>query len=96
MSIKNFVLDGFVFELSIKTLDHLLEHEAYCAVGRDWLERNDPECEREWKIFERMKDSVQNDLEIATANLSTDARDDLLDSLWDIPCDDLFVDIRDA
>lgn len=96
MRTKTFELDGFVFELSIETLDHLLEHEAYCAAGRDWLERNDPECEKEWEIFERMKDSVQNDLEIATANFSADACDDLLNTLWDISCDDLFVKIRDA
>lgn len=29
MKTKTFELDGFVFELSVETLDHLLEHESY-------------------------------------------------------------------
>lgn len=29
MKTKTFELDGFVFELSVETLDHLLEHECF-------------------------------------------------------------------
>ncbi len=92
---NTFPLQGFTFPLSQNTIELFEEHGAFTAAGAQWLCRFDPKGNREREIFDRLKISVQQDLDALTTHLPSADREDLLSALSEMDSGDLFLQIKD-
>jgi len=49
---------SFPFEITDDMIDAVQAHIDYTSAGSDWLYKNDPECQNEMLLIERIKDAI--------------------------------------
>lgn len=94
-STSSFAFQGLTFPLSQNTIELFEEHDAFIAAGAQWLSRFDPKGNREHEFFDRLKASVQQDLELLTTHLPSTDREDLLSALSEMDSGELFLQVKD-
>ena len=71
-------------------------HDDFCSHSESWLQKHDPNCDRESALVEAAKKAFEDDFKEAIKHLPDDIQDDLMDELSDLHDIDYWWELREA
>ena len=93
---KTIELLNQVVTISEETQYCMAVHEDFCSHSESWLQKHDPNCDRESGLIEAAKRAFEKDFEEAIKHLPEDTRDDLMDEFFDLDDMDYWWELREA
>ena len=73
--IAAFTICGLEVAVSNKTIDYMIEYQAFKSAGPAWLARNDPKCKIEQSIIDSVRSSLEEDIYAWSADFSEDLQE---------------------
>jgi hypothetical protein len=70
-----------------KTIDYMIEYQAFKSAGPAWLARNDPKCNIEQSIIDSVSSSLKDDIYAWSADFSEDLQEKVENEFFDLDTD---------
>jgi hypothetical protein len=85
--IAAFTICGLEVAVSNKTIDYMIEYQAFKSAGPAWLTRNDPKCKIEQSIIDSVRSSLEEDIYAWSADFSEDLQEKVENEFFDLNTD---------